>query len=109
MLPETNGNIPLSYAEKRMNERGKERDERKFMSSLSLSRSWGWDGGDEADDDVGSDAADSAADLIVELRTALLCRCQRSGQVTLSETANGERASERRLLFFALFCPSPDH
>ena len=69
-----------------------------------------WDGGDEADDDVGSDAAaaaaDSAADLIVELRTALLCRCQRSGQVTLSETAN-ERGSER-LLFFALFCPS-DH
>ena len=41
-----------------------------------------------------SAAADSAADLIVELRTALLCRCQRSGQVTLSETAN-ERGSER--------------
>ena len=79
------------------------------MSSLSLSLSWGWDGGDEADDDVGSDAAaaaDSAADLIVELRTALLCRCQRSAQVTLSEPAN-ERGSER-LLFFALFCPS-DH
>ena len=55
-----------------------------------------WDGGDEADDDVGSDAAadsaaaDSAADLIDELRTALLCRCQRSGQVTLSETASGD-------------------
>ena len=97
MLPETNENIPLSYAEKRMNERGKERDERKFMSSLSpplplispLARSWGWNGGDEADDDVGSDAAaDSAADLIAELRTALLCHCQRSGQVTLSETAS---------------------
>ena len=60
---------------------------------ISLSLSWGWDGGDEADDDVGSDAAaaaDSAADLIVELRTALLCRCQRSAQVTLSEPASGD-------------------
>ena len=76
---------------KRTNERRKEQDERKFMSSLSPlplplpfslapeDESEGDDGDDDDDDDVGSDTAAAAAaaaaaadsaDLIVELRTA---------------------------------------
>ena len=115
LLPQTNRTIPLFYAEKRMNERRKERDERAKVYVISLSpplplslgrpmMMWG-----------ATPPLPPPLILPPILSSSCALRCQRPrGQWPGHSVRNSERTGRERLLFFcpplSFFLPlSPDH